>query len=295
MISVLICSVNPDLLNNVRENIQHSIGVPFEILYFNNFKIGNGICKVYNELAAKAKFSILCFLHEDVILKTQGWGEKIIDLLKEPDAGLVGIAGSKYKSAYFSGWYTGIKEFDCANYTHFNGSESEKVMLPPDDNRSVEEVVCLDGVFICCKKATWKQILFDEKKLKGFHFYDIDFSVRAAFDYKILVSYEIEITHLTTGGDYSNNWVQTAISYHQSMQSRLPFSKIDISNKEADKKVIIATMDHLKHFKISVKNKIRWVILQNLFLKPFLYYHIVKFFCYEPLNLKRIHYYLKRR
>lgn len=290
MISVLICSIDPDLLLTVQENIRKTIGVPYEILFLDNRNYKKGICKVYNELAEKAKFPYLCFIHEDVLLTTDDWGKKIEDIFKnEEKVGLIGIAGSKYKSAYFSGWYTGAMELDCANYIHQYKTEAEHVFLSPDKTKIMEEVVCIDGVFMCCRKEVWQKFFFDEIFLKGFHFYDIDFSLRVAYSYKVVVTYDVEIIHITSGGDYSNNWVQNAISYHERMKHNLPFCKIRLNKKVVDKKVIISTLDHLKYYKISFGNKIKWIFLQKLFLYPKFYYSIIKFFLYQPLGLKKIH------
>lgn len=296
MISVLICSVNPDLLNDVNENIKKTIGVPFEILYTDNRTAKKGICQVYNELAPKASFDYLCFLHEDVLLKTGNWGQKIIDIFsKDEKVGLVGIAGSKYKSGYFSGWYTGVKELDCANYFHQYPSGFEHVLLTPSGTKEPEEVVCIDGVMICTKKNVWKKTLFDEMLLKGFHFYDIDYSLRVAQQYKVIVTYDIDLIHITTGGDYSNNWIEMAISYHEKKKSSLPFSKINVNKKKMDRQIAITTMDHLKNYKISFRNKIRWVVLQKLYLNPLFYYSILKFMLYQPLGLKKFHTNLKSK
>jgi hypothetical protein len=295
MISVLICSAKPDLLKIVTENIQKTIGIPFEILYFDNRIAKKGICSVYNELASKSQFNYLCFIHEDVLLRTENWGKIITDIfLNNPQTGLIGIAGSKYKSAYFSGWYTGVKELDCANYIHEYSSKTEYIFLSPSGNK-VEEVVCIDGVFMCSTKTAWSKIIFDEKLLKGFHFYDIDFSVRMAHKYKVLVTFDIELVHITTGGDYSNNWVQTAISYHQKKKEILPFSKASLNAKRIDKKIIITTMDHLKNYKIDFSIKIKWIVFQKLYLNPLFYYTILKFILYQPLGLKRIHSNLKNK
>lgn len=295
MISVLICSINPEFLKKVQENIRDSIGIPFEVLHFDNSVEKYGICKVYNDLAAKAKFPYVCFLHEDIILKTENWGKKIIETFSEdPEIGLVGIAGSKYKSAYFSGWYSRVKKLDCANYFHQYPSGSEHVFLSPTDTKSNEEVVCIDGVMMCCKRAIWKQTLFDEELLKGFHFYDIDFSLRVSHQYKVMVTFDIDLIHITTGGDYSNNWVETAILFHEKKEDKLPFSKINLNRQEIDKRIIITTMDHLKNYKISFRNKKRWIVLQKLYLNPLFYYPILKFMLYQPLGLKKIHFKSKK-
>jgi len=296
MISVLICSINPDLLKNVTENISKTIGVPFEILYWDNRIEKKGICKVYNELARKAQFPYLCFLHEDVLFQTNNWGRNIADIfINDKEIGLIGIAGSKFKSAYFSGWYTGVKELDCANYIHQYKTGTEHICLTPDDKKIPQEVVCIDGVFMCTTKDAWANISFDEKFLKGFHFYDIDFSLQLAGLYKVIVTYDIELVHITSGGDYSNNWIETAFQFHKKMKSVLPYSKINVNKSKADKKIIIATMDHLKNYKITFRNKIKWITLQKLYLNPVFYYSILKFFLYNPLGLKRIHFNLKSK
>jgi hypothetical protein len=290
MISVLICSSKPDLLAQVQSNIQNTIGVEYEILYFDNREINKGICGVYNELASKAQFHYLCFLHEDILFETKEWGNKIIEIFSnDPGVGLVGVAGCKYKSAYFSGWFSNVKELDCANYVHQYTTGTENVYLSPTDNNIPEEVVCIDGVFMCSTKEAWKMNQFNEDLLKGFHFYDIDFSLRIAHHFKVVVTYDVQLRHITTGGDYNDNWVQIAIKYHSSKKMELPYSKIDADYKLADRNVIKATLDFLKNYNISFRNKMKWVILQNLYLSPQYYYPILKFLFYKPFKLKHLH------
>lgn len=288
MISVLICSTDPVLLQNVLENIDKTMGVPFEILYLDNRTEKKGICEVYNELAQQAQFPYLCFLHEDVIMKTKNWGKVIVGIfLNDGQAALIGIAGCKYKSDYFSGWFSNRKELDCANYTHQYKSGIEKVHLSPTDDHGLQEVVCIDGVFMCCRKEAWRDTRFDDVFLKGFHFYDIDFSMRLARQHKVLVTYDIELIHITSGGDYGNKWVTIAISYHQNRKPVLPFSKIPVDRKMADRNIVTAYMDFLKNYDITFNNKIKWVVLQKLHLFPVYYFAIMKFFLIPLLRNKK--------
>ena len=295
MISVIICSINPELLFNIRKNINDTIGVPHEILYFDNRGEKKGLCYVYNQLAEKASFSYLCFLHEDVIFSTKNWGSTIADIfIDNSNVGLIGIAGSKYKSAYYSGWFSGMKELDCANYSHQYIDGLEKVFLSPKKIANLQEVVCVDGVFFCCLKDSWRNTLFDDALLKGFHFYDIDFSLRIAHHSKVVITYDIELTHVTSGGDYGDRWVETAMLYHEKMKTHLPFSKTNVNKKAADKRIIITTLDFLKNYKISFHNKIKWIFLQKLYFSPVYYYSILKFIFYRPLRVKHIHGYFKK-
>jgi Glycosyltransferase like family len=290
MISVLICSTNTDLFKQVTQNITESIGTAFEILHFNNKLAKKGICAVYNQLAKEAQYSILCFVHEDVMFKTAGWGEILLKtFLESEQVGLVGIAGSKYKSRYYSGWFTNLKTLDCASYIHQYPGSIEHVRLTPDNSNAAQEVVCIDGVFMCCRKNVWKENPFDDQLLKGFHFYDIDFSLRIAQKNEVLVIYDLELIHITSGGDYGNAWVTEAIKYHLAKQNELPFSKILVDNAQADKKIIKAGLDFLKNYKIALGNKIAWIHGQKLYSDPVFYYSIIKFLVYKPLGLKRIH------
>lgn len=290
MISVLICSTNPALLTRVETNIKNTIGTEYEILHFDNRGKNLGICEVYNDLASKAHFQYLCFLHEDVLFNTQGWGNKIAEVFsKDTDIGLVGVAGCKYKSAYCSGWFSNVKELDCANYTHQYTTGIEKVCLSPVTKSLLQEVVCIDGVLMAAKKNAWELYPFNERLLTGFHFYDIDFSLRISHQYKVVVTYEIQLVHITSGGDYNNNWVAIALKYHQEMKKELPFSKIHVEAKHADKEIVKATLDFLKNYNIILRNKIKWVTSQKLYLHRIYYYSILKFFLYRPLGLRYFH------
>ncbi len=294
MISVIVCSVRPELSRQLQRNIQETIGVENELLVRDNRKNGKGICAVYNELAAQASFEQLCFVHEDVIFKTESWGRKISGLLSG-GWDVLGVAGAKYKSAYFSGWYTGQKAFDCAHVTHQYPGSTEKIWLQPG-TEILEQVVCLDGVFICCRKKVWEEVRFDEQHLKGFHFYDVDFSLRAAYGHKVGVCLDIDLVHITgSGGDFGNVWVETAIAYHRRMKRSLPFTREKNLPADAELKIAKGHLDVLKRQDISVKNKMRWIKLQGLTRFPQLYYSILKFMLYQPLGLQHLHKLFKRK
>jgi hypothetical protein len=294
MISILVCSVRPDLYQQLVKNVAKTIGVDYEILYYDNRKGSKGICEVYNLLAQDAKYKILCFIHEDVVFTTTNWGKILLKIFSENDIGVVGVAGSKYKSEKFSGWFTGIPQLDCGNIIHQYPDRREKIFLQPTEGDILEDVVCIDGVFICCTSRVWSDLKFDSENIKGFHFYDIDFSIRAAKRYKVVVTYEIEIIHITVGGDFGDRWVKMAIDYHQHNKHILPFTKQNVS-PDTEVRVAKTNLDLLKPFPISFNNKLKWVWLQKLWRYPLCYYDIVKFFIYRPFGLKHLHYIFKSK
>jgi hypothetical protein len=290
MISIIVCSINPVLLLQLQENIISTVGVEYEILAWDNNKDNKGICEVYNSMAKKARFEYLCFIHEDILFQTPNWGHKLHSIFKsDPSVGAIGLAGNKYKSAFFSGWYTGIPDLDCSNIVHVSGNHQNHILLNPDPTATLAKVVCLDGVFICCRKKIWQKTFFDEMNLRGFHFYDIDFSVKVASISTVIVTYEILVEHITSGGDFGNNWVRTAIQYHLRNPGKLPLSVIPMNNCNYDSKIIKTWFDVLKNYKIAFGLKCKWIAKQKLFFKPGYYYSMLKFFLYRPLRLKYIH------
>ena len=100
MISIIISSVNKNQLRLVAENIRKTIGVPFELLSFDNHEGKYGICEIYNKGIAKAKYDILCFMHEDIEIHTDKWGNIVSAYFENnKELGLVGVAGSDNKSS----------------------------------------------------------------------------------------------------------------------------------------------------------------------------------------------------
>ncbi|HZE85436.1 MAG TPA: glycosyltransferase [Puia sp.] len=294
MLSIVICSVNTGYLSDVTENIRSTIGIEFELLVWDNRQSNTGLCEVYNKMAEKARFPYICFLHEDILFTTKDWGLVLTDLFRrKPQAGIIGLAGGKYKSRMYSGWYTGQEDLDCFNITHRIDGRDEKMIQPRTGGASEHKVVCVDGVLICCSRQAWEEVRFDEQILKGFHFYDIDFSLRAARQYEIWVTMKIDLIHITKGGDYGDNWVREAMHYHNKTKEPLPqYERTTITERRAgnvELKVAAQWLDWLKVQKISLSNKMKWLIGQGLYRWPSLWYPTLKFLLYRPLGLKKIH------
>lgn len=263
MISVIICSINKQLAIQVQQNIAETIGVDWEAIIIDNTINAFGITTVYNKGASIAKYDLLCFVHEDVLFTTQNWGKILIDnFTNDPKLGLIGLAGSKYKSKLPSGWFSGISAIDCCNITHLDKYGLKQIMhYNPDENKLLQEVVVLDGVLLVCPRKVWQQVKFDDQLLKGFHLYDIDFSFRVAEKYKVVVSYDINLIHLTQGGSFGNEWLQYTLLWHKKMRHRLPAIADDctLNNKKVDETIVKKWLIRLKHEPISTLNHIRWL------------------------------------
>ncbi|MFD2244917.1 glycosyltransferase [Pontibacter ruber] len=228
MISIIICSVRPSLLESLVENIHATIGVPHEIISIDNRGTNDGICKVYNNGASKAKFEVLCFAHEDIQFHTKNWGRHIIDAFNDKNVGLVGACGAKYKSAIPSMW-TDVPSSYYVSQAFFPEDSARKEVLSENGNIS-PEVAVLDGMLLITRKSIWEKFLFNEEIL-GFHFYDIDFSLRLGQCYKIVVSKDIVVEHYSRG-KRNKDWLVSSLSYHVKYRHLLPRYIGNFSKKE---------------------------------------------------------------
>ncbi len=208
MISFICCSIDPRLAEQLKRNIEQTIGsVEFEFIAFDNREHNYGLCKVYNMCAREAKYENLCFLHEDIVFNSVGWGERIEAKLSEPDCGVIGFAGSVIRlNGYGRGWlhgsYTARQHF----VQHYKGAQAPKSYLRFGyRGGDFEQVAVLDGMMLFVRRDVWSEMLFDEELLTRFHGYDIDFCLSVATRYRNYVCYTMDIEHLS-GGSYTTDW-----------------------------------------------------------------------------------------
>lgn len=180
MISCIICSRRPDISAELKENIATTIGCEYELVVIDNSKNEYSIFSAYNEGVRRAKGDILCFMHEDILYHTQGWGIKVAEyFVQYPQAGLIGVAGTHYLSSIPSGWW----ETDCISCYIKQGFNINGIyQFRMDDVRFYQSnptyVVALDGVWMCMVSSMFDYIQWDEHNFSGFHGYDIDMSLQ---------------------------------------------------------------------------------------------------------------------
>ncbi|SEM69296.1 hypothetical protein SAMN05216436_106223 [bacterium A37T11] len=52
-------------------------------------------------------------------------------------------------------------------------------------------VAVLDGVWLCTRKNIALKFPFDERSLKGFHCYDLDFSLNVGLNHDFIITYNV--------------------------------------------------------------------------------------------------------
>lgn len=237
MISIVVCSRNEALRNNLVKNIEDTIGCPYEIIVIDNTNNKYSIFSAYNLGLAKATKPIICFMHEDILIHTRMWGEIVKDHFENPSVGIIGIAGGHFLPNGPSSWPSpqlnsiNILQSFCENgkkkivhvkeFSHFKGNTAE--------------VVAIDGVWFCIRKDLYPKIKFDENAFNGFHCYDIDICLQTRESgYKVFVVSNILIEHYSTG-DWDSPWIENTIRLYEKWKNSLPqIAGIIISNTEIE-------------------------------------------------------------
>jgi hypothetical protein len=223
MISIVVCSVSEVQFQQFSVNVAATVGVVFEIIRIDNSSNRYSICSAYNEGAGKAQYPIICFSHEDIILRTQEWGKKVVEIFgQHPGLGVLGIAGSTYKAYSPSGWGI-IPELRYVNLIQHYKSlpfETQHDYQNPQ-NQSISPVVCVDGVWMCTTKAITEKISFDEETLRAFHCYDLDFCLSVSYKYTVAVTFDILLEHLSEGKN-DRAWIDNTMIFHRKWKHQLP-------------------------------------------------------------------------
>jgi len=228
MISIIISSYRQQYFSFLKKNIADTIGVEYEIIKVDN--AGKmGICEAYNIGAKKARYPYLCFVHEDVKFISTSWGVNLINhFISDNNCGVIGVAGSIYKVRMLSTWWqpevAGIEPKRTNYIQYFENTQTRDHMFlnPFAEKRSV--VATLDGVFLGVKKDRWKEILFDQNLLKGFHGYDLDFTLRVGLRFNNYVVYDILLEHFSEG-TISPDWFKQVYLVHKKNKKHLPVTK----------------------------------------------------------------------
>jgi glycosyltransferase involved in cell wall biosynthesis len=210
------------------ESVSKTIGVEYETIVFDNREKKYGICKAYNEATKEAKGDYLCFVHEDVVIKTNSWGKELVKFIElNNDCGVIGIAGGKYANRNFISWYVSenlIKIHDGVDSGKTNDfGENDLVYKYKNPNNEIfSRAICLDGVFLFVQKEIWENNKFDEEIFKGFHFYDADFTFSVSQKYQNYVYFGIDIYHFSKG-NVERTYCENMYLFQKKWKNRLPY------------------------------------------------------------------------
>lgn len=201
------------------ELLKKTCGVPNpEILPIEN----NGefsLPEVYNMILEKSSNDIVILCHDDIYFDSKNWGQKILKHFKRnQEYGILGLAGSVQLPKSAKWWEDFSKMRGIVNHEH-EGKKWESKYSQSQGN-IIDDVVLVDGLFIVINKKKIKQNF--NQDIKGFHFYDVDFSFRNFINnVKIGVIYDVRVTHKSIG-QTNEQWEKNREIFADNNQNLLP-------------------------------------------------------------------------
>ncbi|TDE28052.1 hypothetical protein E0I61_13205 [Flavobacterium ranwuense] len=270
MVSIIICSRENTISQELSVNIAETIGCAYELIVIDNSQNQYSIFEAYNLGIEKSSGEFLCFIHDDIFIHTNDWGTIINHIFSEnQDIGLIGVAGAKIKTKIPSAWW------DCAEnqkvihiIQHFPNREKKKWNFGFENEQNTE-VVAIDGVFMTMRND---KCIYFNTKMKGFHNYDLNISMEyKKQEYKIIVTNEILLEHFSLG-TVNEAWVRSTYEIHKIYRKLLPLGKRE---KPISKKVEVANAKRFieESLKYSLNKIAISVWMQLFYLNPISKYH----------------------
>lgn len=225
MISIVICHKDILFLQTIKDSIENTIGVPYELHVIDNSKRQYSIFEAYNLGVSKSNYSIICFTHEDVVFHTPDWGVHVVAHFKDESIGMIGICGGDAMPNVPAPWWNSKIQ----NHHYFNnintwkGKESYHQYSNPF-HEGVSDVVLLDGAWFCISKSLFKHITFDTKTYTGFHCYDSDISLQVLNYKRVVVIYDVLLEHFSAGV-INKDWMASVETFTDKWQEKLPLIK----------------------------------------------------------------------
>ncbi|HEX2628176.1 MAG TPA: glycosyltransferase [Chitinophagaceae bacterium] len=255
MISLIVCSIDDRLYEGFERSVAATIGVAYEIVRVDNRIENKDLAAVYNKGAALAKYDHLLFVHEDVTFHTNNWGQILLQYFNDlPKPGIIGIMGSDYISYVANGWYVRDQSRIFAHLVQrYKYVKKEEVAINIH-SQSVKPVFTVDGVFMAVKKEVWEKHRFDEN-VKGFHGYDLSFSLNVSATHQNYFVPGITITHFSEG-KFDAQWFRNNLSIRERLFPSLTYLREKNQLQPAIERLLFfESLQNINRLDISKKEK----------------------------------------
>ena len=229
MISI-VCSTK-DINEEYKKHLLDKCGLKdVQLLIYEN-KNQYSLTEIYNKGLNESKYNIVLFLHDDMEIITNNFGNKILKHFdRQKDLGILGIAGTT-ELGKDGKWWTNMKLM-VGKVDHKHEGKQWTSDYSNDQGNQLKPVVLVDGLFFAVNKNNLKA-KFNED-IKGFHFYDVNF----CFDNfingcKLAVCTDIRVCHFSIGVT-NEEWENKRKEFAEKNESLLPI-KINRTFLKGDK------------------------------------------------------------
>jgi hypothetical protein len=240
-------------------HIKNTIGCKNKVVCYPNFN-EYGLSEVYNRaiLEHNTDKSIIVFCHNDIIVKTKNWGKILLNKFNNSNYSIIGVAGSSFLPESGMWWEDRTKMYGIVEHT--NGISEWVSEFSKENKLVINPTVLIDGVFMAADCNNLEHN-FDES-FKGFHFYDLGFSVPNYLDgCDVGVTTAIRILHKSVG-EVNEKWNVNRKQFIEQYKEELPLSIIPphdlitnvVLTKEPKVTVIIPTKDNYELLSKNIKS-----------------------------------------
>lgn len=193
-ISVVICSVDADKFQRVSALYRRLLaGVTHQIVGIHDAR---SLCEAYNRALRDVRGDIVVFSHDDVDILAPDFAARLVAALARFD--VVGVAGATRAAGPAWSW---------AGHPHVHGWITHRSAATGDWLVSISSpwpvvggAQVLDGVLLAGWRRVFEAVRFDAATFDGFHFYDVDFTLRAArAGWRIGICAELLLVHESEG------------------------------------------------------------------------------------------------
>ena len=238
MLTVVYCTrkSNPEHTEHLRK----SSGLQKHIEIIEIINEGESLTKSYNRGLNQAKNDIVVFCHDDIVIETKQWGHKLLKQFdKNPEFGILGVAGTKYMPSSGQWWENPKKMYGRVAHTH--EGKTWLSTYSPDLGTNIEEVVIVDGVFFAVNKK--KLVKSFDETVEGFHFYDVTFCFENYLSgVKLGVLTNIRINHKSIGLT-NEAWNNNRIAFAEKFKDKLPVNIKRVLRDGEKLKVLIGCLN----------------------------------------------------
>lgn len=207
-VSIVVCSVDASRLARFRTALEpHVAGLEHELIVVGD---APSLCEGYSRGVAMSRHPLVVLMHDDVQLLSPQPFHALASALGSHD--IVGLAGSRLASGPAVLWAGHPHIHGWVSYPSRIGQGYEAWPLSLEAG-VIDGMETLDGLLLAMRRETAVGIGFDCKTFDGFHFYDLDFCVRAhAAGLSLAVTTEVTALH-DSAGDYGDEWRRYATRF----------------------------------------------------------------------------------
>ena len=227
MISIIVCSTHKEVDRKLEENVRMTIGdIVYELIWIDNADNKYSICAAYNEGVRRANYQYLCFMHEDIVFYTQNWGRLVVEYMSDTIVGGVGVQGCTYFDESTIYWtMSGFRKANTILPGHTDKINENDYLVEGND------VVVIDGMWMCIRKELFQNIHWDEQTYKGFHMYDMDICMQILMrGMKIQIVDDLWIQH-NSYGNWNESFFEGIKLFHEKWDAFLPVSVMPITDE----------------------------------------------------------------